>query len=81
VARKNESKNFEKSLSELEQIVSTLEQGDISLEDSLNAFEKGVKLSNECQKALKSAEQKVSKLVTKGDSLVLENFASEENKP
>ncbi len=81
MARKNESQSFEKSLSELEQIVSTLEQGDISLEDSLNAFEKGVKLSNDCQKALKSAEQKVSKLVAKGNSLVLENFAPEEDKP
>ena len=81
MARKNDSQNFEKSLAELEDIVATLEQGDISLEDSLSAFEKGVKLSNDCQKALKSAEQKVSKLVAKGDSFALEDFAPEQDKP
>ena len=74
VARKNDPQNFEKSLAELEEIVSTLEQGDISLEDSLSAFEKGVKLSNDCQKALKTAEQKVNKLVAKGDGFTLEPF-------
>lgn len=80
MARKNESQGFEQSLAELEQIVSTLEQGDISLEDSLSAFEKGVKLSNDCQKALKTAEQKVNKLVAKGDGFVLETFNSSQDK-
>lgn len=79
VARKNESPKFETSLAELEEIVSKMEQGDLSLEDSLDAFEKGVKLSNDCQKALKSAEQKVNKLVAKGDGLVIESFDPEQN--
>ena len=78
MARKNDSQKFEKSLAELEEIVAKMEQGDLSLEDSLDAFEKGVKLSNDCQKALKTAEQKVNKLATKGDGLVLENFDPEQ---
>ena len=77
MARKNDSQKFEKSLAELEEIVSKMEQGDLSLEESLDAFEKGVKLSNDCQKALKTAEQKVNKLVAKGNGLVLENFDPE----
>ncbi|HFE39071.1 MAG TPA: exodeoxyribonuclease VII small subunit [Gammaproteobacteria bacterium] len=79
MACKNDSQNFEKSLAELEKIVTTLEQGDISLEDSLSAFEKGVKLSNDCQKALSSAEQKINKLVAKNDGFVLESFTPEQD--
>lgn len=79
MARKSDSQNFEKSLAELEEIVSKMEQGDLSLEESLDAFEKGVKLSKDCQKALKNAEQKVNKLVEKGDTLVMENFDPEQD--
>ena len=57
--------DLEKSLQELESIVETLEDGDLSLEQSLKYFEKGVKLSRECQTALKDAEQKV-KILTDG---------------
>ena len=53
------TKSFESQLSELEQIVEKLEQGDLSLEDSLAQFEKGIKLTNACQKTLDSAQQKV----------------------
>lgn len=55
--------DFEKSLSELNNIVDTMEKGDLSLEASLEQFEKGIKLTRDCQKALKSAEQKVQLLV------------------
>jgi len=79
VARKNDTQNFETSLTELEEIVSKMEQGDLSLEDSLSAFEKGVKLSKDCQKALKTAEQKVNKLVAKEDGLVIESFEPEQD--
>jgi exodeoxyribonuclease VII small subunit len=58
--------DLEKSLQELESIVETLEDGDLSLEQSLKYFEKGVKLSRECQTALKDAEQKV-KILTDGE--------------
>ena len=57
--KKEESFNFEVSLKELDLIVNKLEDGGLSLEESLKIFEKGVGLTKECQKALKSAEQKV----------------------
>ncbi len=59
--------DFEKSLNELEQLVRDLEQGELSLELSLAAFERGVKLTRECQSALKSAEQRVEQLVQNSD--------------
>ncbi|RBW49467.1 exodeoxyribonuclease VII small subunit [Marinobacter sp. F3R11] len=59
--------DFEKSLDELETLVRNLEQGDLSLEQSLAAFERGVKLTRSCQQALKSAEQRVEQLVQNGD--------------
>lgn len=61
------SPNLEKSMGELEQIVEQLEGGELTLEKSLAQFEKGVKLSRECQKALTEAEQKVQILL--GDEL------------
>lgn len=78
MVRKTDTQNFEKSLAELEAIVTKMEQGELSLEESLNAFEKGVKLSKECQKALKTAEQKVNKLVEKEQGLLIEPFDSPE---
>ena len=57
--------DFEKSLKELESLVEKMEQGDLSLEDSLSHFERGVQLSRACQQALKTAEQKVTILMQK----------------
>ena len=57
--------DFERSLAELEAIVDKLEQGDLSLEDSLRHFERGVQLTRVCQTALKQAEQKVEILMRK----------------
>lgn len=54
---------LEKAMSELEELVEQLEGGDLSLDKSLKQFEKGVKLSRECQKALTEAEQKVKILM------------------
>jgi exodeoxyribonuclease VII small subunit len=55
--------DLEKTLSELEEIVAQLETGQLPLEKSLKQFERGVKLSRECQVALKDAEQKVQILI------------------
>ena len=63
----NESINFEQSLKELEDIVRKMEQGELSLEHSLEAFEEGVKLTRNCQTALQKAEQKVAILVKNSD--------------
>ncbi len=46
-------------MKELETLVETLEQGDLPLEESLQAFERGVALTRVCQQALDEAEQKV----------------------
>ena len=64
--------NLEKSLADLEKIVTQLEDGDISLEQALKQFEKGVKLSRDCQTALQASEQKVQILMD-GD---LKEFSS-----
>jgi len=64
--------DLEKSLAELEKIVAMLEEGDIPLEQALKQFEKGIKLSRDCQTALQSAEQRVQVLMN-GD---LEDFAA-----
>ena len=55
--------DFEASLSQLEKLVEQMEEGELSLEDSLKAFETGVGLTRDCQAALESAEQKVQLLL------------------
>ncbi|MBA2709497.1 MAG: exodeoxyribonuclease VII small subunit [Tatlockia sp.] len=55
--------HFEKSMTELEEIVMQLEKGELSLEDSLKQFEKGITLARSCQEVLNHAEQKIEKLV------------------
>jgi exodeoxyribonuclease VII small subunit len=64
--------DFEAALSELEQIVLRLEQGELSLEDSLRQFERGVELTRGCQKALRQAEQKIRILAKKQDGEIVE---------
>jgi exodeoxyribonuclease VII small subunit len=54
--------DFESALGELEALVEQMETGELSLEDSLNAFERGVKLTRHCQSALQQAELKVKVL-------------------
>jgi len=54
--------DFNKGLEELEAIVQTMEDGDLSLEDSLKYFEQGVALTRQCQTALSEAEQKIALL-------------------
>lgn len=60
---KKKTASFENTLEELESIVNILESGDIPLEEALQQFEKGVKLSQECQKALSDAERKIQILI------------------
>jgi exodeoxyribonuclease VII small subunit len=55
--------DLEKSLADLEAIVEQLESGEMPLEKSLKEFERGVRLSRECQGALKDAEQRVQVLM------------------
>ncbi len=60
---KRKKLDYEAAVSELESLVERLEQGDISLEDSLKLYERGVLLARDCQEALQAAEQKVQMLI------------------
>lgn len=70
MARKPKAIDFEKALADLEQQVHLLESGELSLEDSLKAFEAGIRLTRECQQALTEAEQKVQRLLERSDGAV-----------
>ena len=66
--------SFEESLTELEGIVDKLEKGQLSLDESLMLFEKGIKLVRECNTKLKSAQQKVEKLIMDTGDIKVEPF-------
>ncbi len=67
-AKENEETvDFEQSLRDLEEIVRKMEHGELTLENSLEAFEEGVRLTRNCQAALQKAEQKVNILVKNSD--------------
>jgi exodeoxyribonuclease VII small subunit len=68
---------FEEALKELELIVERMDSGQLSLEDSLQQFERGVELSRICQTSLKNAEQKVEQLIQKHGELAIEPFHEE----
>jgi len=66
-ATESKTPDFEKMIRELESLVSTLEKGELSLEDSLKTFEKGIQLTQSCQSALQDAEQRVQILLNSKD--------------
>lgn len=65
-AESSQIADFEKSLDELEQLVSRMEQGELSLDDSLKSFERGIALYRNCQSALEQAELRVKQLLDPG---------------
>jgi exodeoxyribonuclease VII small subunit len=79
-ATKEAQPDFETAMRDLEELVERLEQGDLPLEESLAAFERGVLLTRTCQTALKEAEQKVEILLKKAGDPVIEAFAPDESK-
>ena len=81
-SRPADSLDFEKSLTELEQIVERLELGELSLDESLKQFERGIALTRSCQSSLQQAEQKVEILLRShrlADEAEVVPFASEED--
>ena len=70
--------DFEKALTELEELVDKMEQGNLSLEVSLKLFERGIALTRSCQQALTEAEQKVQILLREGGKQELADFDSKE---
>lgn len=76
--KKSPEFQFETALAELESLVETLEQGELSLEQSLQQFERGVKLTRACQQALKSAEQRVDMLVSGAEDAETEPYSDQD---
>ena len=70
----NENKSFESRLGELENVVKILEKGDLTLEEAVESFEKGISISEECNLMLDQASLKVKTLVERAGKLVEEPF-------
>ncbi|ACK47487.1 exodeoxyribonuclease VII, small subunit [Shewanella baltica OS223] len=77
MAKKPENLSFEESLSELERTVADLEQGDISLDDALKQFERGINLVRNSQAKLEQAQQKVAILLKQDENAPLSPYAVE----
>jgi exodeoxyribonuclease VII small subunit len=75
--RKTAQPSFEDSLAELEALVERMESGDLSLEESLTAFERGIALTRSCQQALQAAEQKVEILTANTADAATEPFEND----
>ncbi len=71
---KRKKLDYEAAVAELESLVERLEQGDISLEESLKLYESGVLLTRDCQEALQNAEQKVQMLLQQSGQTNLVDF-------
>ncbi|MFI4869407.1 MAG: exodeoxyribonuclease VII small subunit [Steroidobacterales bacterium] len=65
---------FEAALAQLEALVTRLESGDLPLDEALRTFEQGVRLTRECQGALAAAQQKVQRLLQRGDTVTIEDI-------
>ena len=77
MSKKAEQFSFETALTDLEQLVLRMESGELSLEDSLQAFEQGVALTRQCQQALTKAEQRGQILLEKNGESVAQPFNEE----
>ena len=64
--------NFEETMKELEEVVQKLENGELNLDESIQEFEKGMKLSKDASKYLENAEKKITKLVSTEDGNIKE---------
>ena len=69
-----ENLNFEESMQKLETIANELEKGNLSLDESVNKFEEGMKLSKKCNDFLESAENKITILINNGNEMAEEDF-------
>lgn len=72
------AKNFESSIKELEEIAEKLSDGEVSLDEAIELFENGMKLSKSCQKMLEDAEKKVNILLEKDGEMKKQSFESED---
>lgn len=75
---KEKAESFESLFSELESTVTKLEAGDLSLDESLALFQRGMELAKKCGELLDHAELRIKELVPRGDELAAEDFDEEE---
>ena len=78
-ARSKKGTNFEQALKELEGLVERMEEGELSLEESLKTYERGIALSRACQKALDDAEQRIRILTEQDGKTELEAFEPDDD--
>lgn len=71
---KKEELNFEEAMKQLEEIANVLENGNLSLDESVNKFEEGMKLSKKCNDFLDQAEKKITMLINDGEEIKEEDF-------
>lgn len=81
MSKKEAKPDFETSLETLESLVERMESGELSLEESLSAFEQGIQLTKSCQQALKDAEQRVKMLIEENGSEELRAFNATDEAP
>ena len=75
MSKKTETEtDFEKTLAELEKLVSNLEKGDLTLDESLSGFRQGIELTRKCQSVLDNAQQTVEQLIDPDDENSLKPF-------
>ncbi|MBI5032349.1 MAG: exodeoxyribonuclease VII small subunit [Chloroflexi bacterium] len=74
---KDKSESFENLFSELESTVAKLEAGDLSLDESLALFQRGMELAKKCGAMLDAAELRIKQLVPQGDQVVMEDVEEE----
>ncbi len=77
MAAKQKKLDYEAAVKELEALVERLEEGDISLEESLKLYERGVLLTRDCQESLQAAEQKVQMLLQQSGQTNMVDFDPE----
>ena len=69
--------NFEESMKKLECIVNELENGNLNLDESVEKFEEGMKISKQCNKILEDSEKKITILLENDDKIIEEDFETE----
>ncbi len=72
---------FESGLEQLEELVRALEDGDISLQETIRNFEQGMALARRCETLLKQAELRVQTLLEGDESAPLQPFAADDDEP
>ena len=77
-AKKKTEPGFEQKLNKLEQIVERMEDGSLSLEDSLKAFEEGMELYRQCVEVLDKSRNRVEVLLKRGEKLITETLPTDD---